>query len=61
MGLGGHNGGSRSGPSEKRGDRAGATAKAPTLSGAVEEVYRALALIRFEGAHFRTDVAARGL
>jgi len=37
------------------------TAKAPTLSGAVEEVYRALALIRFEGAHFRTDVAARGL
>ena len=37
------------------------TAKAPTLSGAVEEVYRALALIRFEGTHFRTDIAAKAL
>ncbi len=36
------------------------TATAPTLPGAVEKAYHAVALIRFEGAHFRTDIAAKG-
>jgi len=36
-------------------------ATAPTLAAAVKEAYKAVALIRFEGAHFRTDIAARAL
>ncbi len=36
-------------------------ATAPSLAAAVKEAYRAVALIRFEGAHYRTDIAARAL
>ena len=39
----------------------GVTATAGSLAEAVEEAYRAVALIRFEGAHFRTDIAAKAL
>lgn len=36
-------------------------ATAPTLREAVAAAYRAVALIRFEGAHWRSDIASRGL
>lgn len=36
-------------------------ATGPDLAGAVREAYRALALIHFEGAHYRSDIAARAL
>ncbi len=39
----------------------GVTAVAPTLALARERAYAAVAVIRFEGAHFRRDIAAKAL
>lgn len=39
----------------------GVTARAPDLRMAVERAYEACAKIRFEGAHYRKDIAARAL
>jgi phosphoribosylamine--glycine ligase len=39
----------------------GVTALAPTLSAARDRAYAAVAKIQFEGAHFRRDIAAKGL
>jgi phosphoribosylamine--glycine ligase len=39
----------------------GVTAWAPTLKEAREAAYRAVALIEFEGAHFRQDIASKAL
>jgi phosphoribosylamine--glycine ligase len=39
----------------------GVTARAPELSAAVERAYEAVGKIRFDGAHYRTDIAARAL
>jgi phosphoribosylamine--glycine ligase len=39
----------------------GVTALGPTLRGAVDQAYAAVAKIRFEGAHSRRDIAARAL
>jgi phosphoribosylamine---glycine ligase len=39
----------------------GITARAPSLSNAVEVVYKAASSIGFEGAHYRKDIAARAL
>jgi len=37
------------------------TSHADTLSGAIEQCYRAVASIRFEGMYYRTDIGARAL
>jgi phosphoribosylamine--glycine ligase len=39
----------------------GVTARAPELSLAVERAYEAVGRVRFDGAHYRTDIAARAL
>ena len=39
----------------------GVTARAPELADAVERAYQAVRCIRFEGAHYRQDIAARAL
>ena len=39
----------------------GVTALGPTLAEARSQAYGAVGKIRFEGAHFRTDIAAKGL
>ncbi|HKW18651.1 MAG TPA: phosphoribosylamine--glycine ligase [Terriglobales bacterium] len=39
----------------------GVTARAATLQTAVDRVYEAVANIRFDGAHYRKDIAARAL
>lgn len=39
----------------------GVTAFAPDLEGAIRTSYEAVGRIRFEGAHYRTDIAAQGL
>jgi phosphoribosylamine--glycine ligase len=39
----------------------GVTATAPTLARARDKAYAAVTKIRFEGAHFRADIAAKGL
>ena len=39
----------------------GVTAKGPTLPEAVSNAYRALTQIHFDGMHYRTDIAQRGL
>jgi phosphoribosylamine--glycine ligase len=39
----------------------GVTARAPELQTAVQRAYEACAKIRFEGAHYRKDIAARAL
>ena len=39
----------------------GVTAAAPDLEAAIRTCYDAVGKIRFEGAHFRTDIAAQGL
>ncbi len=39
----------------------GVTARAPELAEAVERAYEAARCIRFEGAHYRQDIAARAL
>jgi phosphoribosylamine--glycine ligase len=39
----------------------GVTARAPDLRGAVDLAYKAVGQIRFEGMHYRRDIAARGL
>jgi len=56
------------GVKEQRGDLVTAggrvlnvTAAAPTLPEAVEKVYAAVGRIRFEGAHYRTDIAQKAL
>jgi phosphoribosylamine---glycine ligase len=39
----------------------GVTARAPTLNSAVKRAYAAVNEIRFDGAHYRRDIAARAL
>jgi len=39
----------------------GVTSFAPNLEGAIQTAYEAVSKIRFEGAHYRTDIAAQGL
>jgi phosphoribosylamine--glycine ligase len=39
----------------------GVTARAAELQAAVERAYEACAKIRFDGAHYRKDIAARAL
>ena len=39
----------------------GVTASAPELAAAVERAYAAVSLIKFEGMHYRKDIAARAL
>lgn len=39
----------------------GVTARAPELADAVERAYEAVRCIRFEGVHYRQDIAARAL
>jgi phosphoribosylamine--glycine ligase len=39
----------------------GVTTRAPQLADAVQRAYRATSTIGFEGAHYRTDIAARAL
>jgi phosphoribosylamine--glycine ligase len=39
----------------------GMTARAAELEAAVERVYEACAMIGFDGAHYRKDIAARAL
>jgi phosphoribosylamine--glycine ligase len=39
----------------------GVTAKAPELETALQRAYEACAKIKFEGAHYRKDIAARAL
>ena len=39
----------------------GVTALAPTLAEAKERAYAAVGKIHFEGAHFRADIAAKGI
>lgn len=66
--------GTRAQPAPGRGDRLGrplittaggrvlnVTATAGTLLDAVREAYKAVALVSFEGAHYRSDIAARAL
>jgi phosphoribosylamine--glycine ligase len=37
----------------------GVTARGPTLRAARERAYAGVARLRFRGAHYRTDIAAR--
>jgi phosphoribosylamine--glycine ligase len=39
----------------------GVSARAPDLQAAVERAYRACEKIRFDGAHYRKDIAARAM
>lgn len=39
----------------------GVTARAPELETALQHAYEACAMIRFDGAHYRTDIGARAL
>jgi phosphoribosylamine--glycine ligase len=39
----------------------GVTGVADTLSQAIEKTYQAVSLIKFEGAHYRTDIGAKAL
>lgn len=39
----------------------GVTASGPTLGEAITNAYRAAACVQFEGAHYRTDIGAKGL
>jgi phosphoribosylamine--glycine ligase len=39
----------------------GVTGRAETLAAAVERAYEAVRRIKFEGAHYRRDIAARAL
>jgi phosphoribosylamine--glycine ligase len=39
----------------------GVTAVAPSLEQAIRKAYQAVDKIHFEGAHFRTDIGAKGL
>jgi phosphoribosylamine--glycine ligase len=56
--------GTRLGPGglETAGGRVlGVTARAATLSGAIEEAYTAVRRIHFDGMHYRTDIGQKGL
>jgi phosphoribosylamine--glycine ligase len=39
----------------------GVTAAAASLEAAIEKAYSAVGKIHFEGAHFRTDIGAKGI
>jgi phosphoribosylamine--glycine ligase len=39
----------------------GVTASGPTLDEAISNAYRSAAHIQFAGAHYRTDIGAKGL
>jgi phosphoribosylamine--glycine ligase len=39
----------------------GVTALGSSMNSAISQVYKAVSLIKFEGAHYRKDIAARAL